>query len=207
METERQIGGDSVYGHASFVSTGEDLWDFANGDNRFDTQIGLTLPDVYVTLQGRWANCNVLGCSENWQRALVLGLQVGKPQFGSDVTKFVETWQIGLTYEFERAPFEKLPWMTGFGAIGAGWRSERLEIESGLFAGAKSESVDRPGLVGETGLRFSTMAGNETLGLLLQVGLAGWLPSSDGQVQVGPNTARLQRPELIITSGLLLRFY
>jgi len=93
------------------------------------------------------------------------------------------------------------------GSIGAGWRSERLEIESGWFAGAESDSVDRPGLVGETGLRFSTVADSERLGLLLQVGLAGWLPSSDGHVEVGGETVRLQRPELIITSGLLLRFY
>jgi len=207
METERQISGDSVYGHASFVSTGEALWDFANGDNRFGTQLGLTLPDVYVMLQGRWSNCNVLGCSENWQRTVVLGLLTGKPQFGSDVTKFVETWQIGVTYEFEHAPFERYPWMTGYGALGAGWRSERVEIEYGMLEGAQSESVDRPGFVGETGLRVSTMAGNERLGLLLQVGLAGWLPSSDGHVQIGGETLRLQGPELIMTTSLLLRLY
>ncbi|MFW2404373.1 MAG: hypothetical protein ACN4GT_06360 [Gammaproteobacteria bacterium] len=207
IETERELDGDSIYGHASLVSSGEPLKIFSRGDNRWGVEAGLTMPDVYATLQGRWANCTALGCSGFWQRALVLGFMYGKPQLGSDVTRYVETWQIGAAFEFERAPFERWSWLTGYGSLGAGWRSERIDQEKGPLAGTRSDPVNRFGLTGELGLRYGTSAGGQHWTLAMYTAVGGWLPSSDGETRVGDDVLTLQEPQLVIRAGLLARFY
>lgn len=207
IETEQQFDGDSAYGHMSLVSTGEALAAFGKGDNHFGFQAGLSMPDVYASLQGRWSNCSLLRCSPDWRRTLVLDFRYGMPQFGNEVDKFVATWQLAAALEFEHAPFAAHDWLTAFGSAGAGWRAERIEGEGDELGGQRSETVGRPGLVGDLGLRFSTSAGNRSWSLLLQMGVSGWLPSSDGTVDFADQAERLQRPEIVMVSGILFRFH
>jgi hypothetical protein len=207
IETEQQFNGDSATGHMSLVSTGEALPQFADGDNSFGMQLGLSMPDVYATFEGRWSNCNLLRCTSNWQRTSVLEVRYGKPQFGNDTGRFVETWQVSAGLEFEHAPVPSLDWMTTYGSLGVGWRSERLKGEGDELGGMASESVGRAGLTANTGLRFSTSAGNRSWSLMLQLGLSAWLPSSDGEVSFAGTSETLQRAELAFASGVLIRFF
>jgi len=205
IETEQQFNGDSSSGHLSFVSTGQALPRLAYGTNKFSIQGGLTMPDITVSLQGRWTNCNLLRCGESWQRALVLDARYGKPQFGAEVDRFVETIQVAGALEFERPLLDDLDWMTVYASAGLGWRSEQLQGEGDL-GGQQSETVQRPGLVADTGVRFSTSAQSDSLNFMIQLGLSGWLPSSDGTVEFAGEEERLQRPRLVLLAGLMLEF-
>jgi hypothetical protein len=206
IESEQQFNGDSSYGHLSLVSTGQAMSQLAYGTNKFSIQAGLTMPDVYASLQGRWTNCNLLRCGELWQRALVLDVRYGKPQFGSAVDRFVETIQIVGAIEFERPLFDEYDWMTTYASAGVGWRSEQLEGE-GMLSGQRSNSVERPGLAADAGVRLSTSARGDSWSLILQLGLSGWLPSSDGTVQFAGETEQLQRPEIVILAGVMVEFF
>lgn len=205
IETEQQFNGDSSSGHMSFISTGEALPRLAYGTNKFSIATGLTLPDITASLQGRWTNCNLLRCGERWQRALMVDVRYGKPQFGSDVDRFVETIQVAGALEFERPLLNDLDWMTVFASAGIGWRSEQLQGEGDL-GGQQSETVERFGLVGDTGVRFSTSAQSDSLNFMIQFGLSGWLPSSDGTVEFAGENERLQSPQLVLLAGLMLEF-
>jgi len=191
IETEQQFNGMSQ---------------LAYGTNKFSMQAGLTMPDMYVSLQGRWTNCNLLRCGEPWQRALVLDTRYGKPQFGSAVDRFVETIQIVGAIEFERPLFDEYDWMTTYASAGVGWRSERLEGE-GMLSGQQSAAVERPGLAADAGVRLSTSARGDSWSFLIQLGLSGWLPSSDGTVQFAGETEQLQRPEIVVLAGVLVEFF
>jgi hypothetical protein len=206
IETEQQFDGDSATGHMSLVSTGEALTHLADGNNSFGLQLGLSMPDVYASLQGRWMNCNILACTPNWRRTGLLELRYGQPQFGNDTSRFVETWQVSAGVEFERAPVRSLDWMTAYGSLAVGWRSEGLAGEGDEIGGLSSESVDRVGLAGNAGLRFGTNAGNDSWSLMLDIGLSAWLPSSDGDVMFNNTSETLQSAELIFFSGVLFQF-
>ncbi|MDP6673377.1 MAG: hypothetical protein QGH93_00800 [Gammaproteobacteria bacterium] len=206
IETERPFNGEGAYGHMSLVSTGQALSQLAYGTNKFSLQTGLTMPDIYVSLQGRWTNCNLLHCDELWQRALVLDSRYGKPQFGSATDSFVETIQVVGALEFEHPLFDGFDWLTSYVSAGIGWRREQLEGE-GILRGQQSEPVSRPGLAVDAGVRLSTSARGDSWNLIIQLGISGWLPSSDGAVRFAGETERLQRPELNIMSGVLLEFF
>ena len=205
IETEQQFNGDSSSGHLSFVSNGQALPQLADGVGKFGVQAGLTLPDITASLQGRWTNCNLLRCDERWQRTLVLEGRYGKPQYGSDVERFVETIQVAGALEFARPWSGRLDWMSIYASAGIGWRSERLQGE-GELGGQKSDIVGRPGLTGDAGVRFATSAQNESWNFMTQFGLSVWLPSSDGTVEFAGQDEQLQRPELVLLAGLLLEY-
>jgi hypothetical protein len=164
------------------------------------------MPDVYATLEGRWSNCNVLRCTPNRTRTGLLELRYGKPQFGNDTSRFVETWQLSAGLEFDHALISSLDWMTAYGSLGLDWRAERLKGEGEELGGMTSESVNRFGLTGSTGLRVSPSAGKRFWSLLLQLGMTAWLPSSDGEIIFAGESETLQRAELAFGSGVLFRF-
>ena len=176
LETEQRFGDDTSYGHISFVSTGEPLQWSGSGDHQFSVQTGLTVPDVLVTLQGRWTSCQWMPCGDTWRSAVVVDTRFGSPQFGSATDQFVDTVQIGAAWEFEALPAPSVEWLSAFVSAGAGWRSETLTGD-GALGGQESDTAERAGLTADAGLRFSTMAQNQRWRFRLQVGLSGWLPT------------------------------
>lgn len=205
FETEQQFNGDSAYGHVSLVSTGESF-DWSDKPNEsFGLQAGITAPDVYFTLQGRWRNCGWFDCASDTRKTWVIDGRYGKPQFGSATDRFVETLQFSALFELEQVPLQMIRWMSVYSSIGPGWRSERLEGDS-LSAGAKSSGVSRFGLAGDIGLRFSTSAGGSRWAAVMQAGLTGWLPTSSGRVLFLGQAEKLQTPEVAAQAGVVLSF-
>ena len=168
--------------------------------------IPLSIPDVLATYQGGWSNCRLLRCSANQRRTVLVDFRSGKPQFGNHVDQYVATRQISAAFELEQPPVPGHEWLTAYGAFGAGWRKERLEGEGETLGGLRSDAVGRAGLVGDLGLRFGTSANTRSLRLMVQIGLSGWLPTSGGTVEFAGNTERLQRPSMVIVSGVVLRY-
>lgn len=73
------------------------------------------------------------------------------------------------------------------------------------LGGFRSDTVGRAGLVGDLGLRFGTEAVGRSLSLMVQIGVSGWLPASGGMVEFAGQTERLQRPSMVIASGVVLQ--
>ncbi len=206
METVQHFNGDAAWGHLSLVSTGQTLSALGSEAHSLSFQAGLSIPDVLATFQGGWSNCQLLRCSANQRRTVLVDFRSGKPQFGNHVDQYVATRQISAAFELEQAPVSGEDWLTAFGALGAGWREERLEGEGEDVGGLRSDTVGRAGLVGDLGLRFGASATSRWLNLLVQVGISGWLPTSGDTVQFAGKTEQLQRPSMVIVSGVVLRF-
>ncbi len=201
IETEQNFDNDSAYGHISLVSSGQRI-----NNHEFGVQLGLTMPDVYVNAQGRWSLCQSMNCAGKFQKTALVDVLYGKPAFGSSVTHFVATTQLSLGMEFAARPVAGLSWLETYAAIGAGWRSERLEGE-GELAAERSAAVDRFGLAGGAGLRFGASEPRDAWSFLLQIGVNGWLPTSSGTVVFAGQPETLQSPELALQFGALLRFF
>jgi hypothetical protein len=206
IETLQGFDGEAAYGHLSLVSTGQGLKTLVSDSHSLSLQTGLEIPDVLATLQGRWSNCRLLGCSENWRRTVVLDFRYGKPQFRSEVDTYVATRQATISFELEKAPWPGHEWLTAFSALGGGWRIERLEEANHIVGGERSKTVGRAGLVSDLGLRLGTSAASSSLNLMLQIGLSGWIPGSGGTVEFGGEAKRLQRPGLALAFGAVLRY-
>lgn len=206
IETVQHFDGGAAYGHLSLVSTGDPLTGLDPESHALSLQAGLSIPDVLATFQGRWSNCRLLGCSVNWRRTVLLDFRTGRPQFGNDVNRYAVTRQVSAAFELERAPVPGHEWLSAFGALGGGWRNERLEGEGEEIGGMRSDPVGRAGLVGDAGLRFGTSAASRWLSLMVQIGLSGWVPASGGTVEFAGGTERVQRPQLIFVSAVVARF-
>ncbi|MGW8265348.1 MAG: hypothetical protein ACWGSQ_03210 [Longimicrobiales bacterium] len=206
IETVQHFDGGAAYGHLSLVSTGDPLSGLASEGHALSLQAGLSIPDVLATFQGRWSNCRILGCSADWLRTVLVDFRSGRPQFGRDANRYAVTRQLSAAFELERAPIPGREWLSVFGALGAGWRNERLEGVGGEIGGVRSDPVGRAGLVGDMGLRFGTSAAGRWLSLMVQLGLSGWIPASGGTVEFAGEAEQVQRPQLILVSGVVVRF-
>lgn len=217
LETAQGFDGESAYGHLSLLSDGGPRSD-APGDEEAGSrgpvgpesgsglglEAGFTLPDVTARVLGRWWP-TAGGSPSGWRPSVVVEGRFGAPQFGLDVERYVDTWQLSGALEVERAPLDDLRWLTLYGAAGAGWRQERLEGFGGPVEGLRSESVGGLGLTGELGGRVATEARGERVGLALQLGISGWLPASSRAVSFDGDAERLLGASLALTTGLIVR--
>jgi hypothetical protein len=159
-----------------------------------------------AAFQGRWSSCRILRCSDEWRRTVLVDVRFGKPQFRGKTEWYAATRQVSAALELERAPVPGHDWFALFGALGGGWRAERLEGEGDDAGALRSDPVERGGVVGELGLRLGTSAANRSLSLMLQIGLSGWLPVSGGTVEFAGGIERLQRPQLVFLPGVVMQF-
>ena len=85
--------------------------------------------------------------------------------------------------------------------MGAGWRDEQL-IGDGALAGEKSASVGRAVLLLGTGLRVNASRLGANSNLRIQLGVSGWLPTSDAALQIGATTMSVQKSALNLMLGM-----
>lgn len=193
-ESSHKLDGDGAFGRFSLVATGETRP--ASPPRGVGFQAGLTIPDVQASFQARRKTGGPL------PGFVLTELRYGRPQYEDSPREFVETWQLRGGYEVER------PWpnelVTGYVALVAGWRRERLRSD-GEPDGEASSSVDR-GVVGMD-VGFRVVAAGEPGGrhFGIQTGLTGTLPFSDATVEFANGRRRVQRPELVLSLGMRLR--
>ncbi len=205
FESSQGFKSDEAFGRLAFIA---DLpgggWPRGPGQ-ALSLVGGLTLPEVYLALQGRGSLCGWLPCTERRQWRALLDLRAGQPPRSSANDRFADTWQLAAGLELELAPAWLPDWLGLFGSVGAGWRSERLEGELRL-AGMASERIDRAVAVGELGLRASSIAVGEHWRFRIQAGLNGWLPAGAKRVSLAGQSARLQAPGLALLLGGVIEF-
>lgn len=157
IETQQNFDGEAAFGHFSLVSSGESVRETSSNASDFGLQYGLTVPDVYLSLQGRWNICEQWRCRNHSRRTAIIDVRYGKPATGDNVNQFVNTMQVGVELEFEKVLHPSFDWLTSYAAFGVGWRREQL-TGKGVLSGQQSDSVDRVGLIGDAGFRFGTSA-------------------------------------------------
>ncbi len=204
LETAQGFDGEAAYGHLSLVSTGSLPAAGPDASGAVGVEAGFTLPDVTARVGVRWwpgADPEDPG----WRPSAVVEARFGRPQYGGDVDRYVETLQLSGSVEVEAAPLPSLPWLGLFGGAGAGWRQERLEGFGGPEEGIRSAAVGSVGLTGDLGIRVHTGTGPRRVGLVLQTGLSGWLPASARRVEFALDSERLLEPGLVLTMGVLVQ--
>ena len=95
--------------------------------------------------------------------------------------------------------------MSAYGSVGAGWRDETL-IGDGVFAGEKSSAVGSAVLLLGTGVRVDASKLGARWNLRIQLGLSGWLPVSEANLQIAGMSMPAQEPALNLALGMTFDF-
>ena len=184
LESVYRLDSLASYGQLSFISTAETRKDHHSPDSKADLQFGLHLPQVLFQIAARYHYNLLIPETSAWRESYLVDVRAGQPQFGSDVTRFVDTYQATLGIEWSRPLSQRSDWLRFYVNISGGWRSEKL-LEEASPLGEESTTVDRGVLVAGLGIEiFATALGNRWQHSL-RFGATGWKPSSSATVIVG----------------------
>jgi hypothetical protein len=199
LETVQQINNEASYGQIRLVSSGYRSSRQSDAPTRYGIEFGFLLPDVQVQLSGRTRTGWDSKFGPLWPSFIVADLRYGQPQFENITAAYVQSEQIGLGLEWSRSLPRTNNWITWYGTLGAGWRSEQL-VGDGALAGEKSAAVSRTVLTLASGLRFDAAELGSHWRLRIQTGISAWLPVSDADVKFAGEQFSIQNP----TVGLFL---
>jgi hypothetical protein len=206
FETVQRLDSAASYGQLSFISSPETRRRALKSPVRFDGQLSLQIPHITFQAAARWHRRLFTSPQSNWGEAAFAEIRGGQPQLGSNPTLFVDTKQVSLGNEWSRAVSHELQWLRLYTSIGAGWRREQL-LGRDVRSGEKSEAVDRAVLIAEGGLEVDAAALSEQLGFRLRLGVTGWVPASDADVNIGNTSEIIQRADVSIVAGWVLSWH
>ena len=206
LESVYRLDSLASYGQLSFISTAETRKDRRSPDSKADLQFGLHLPHVLFQVAARYHYNLLIPETSVWRESYLVDVRTGQPQYGSDVTRFVETYQATLGIEWSRPVSQRSDWLRFYANISAGWRSEKLlEEESPL--GEESTTVDRGVLVAGLGIEiFATPLGNHWQHSL-RFGATGWKPSSSATVTVGATLLTIHQAGAAIVAAWTIDYH
>jgi hypothetical protein len=199
LETVQQINNEASYGQIRLVSSGYRSNRQSDAPTRYGIEFGFLLPDVHVQLSGRIRTGWDSTFGPLWPSFVVADLRYGQPQFGNITAAYVQSEQIGLGLEWSRSLPRTNNWITWYGTLGTGWRSEQL-VGDGALTGEKSAAVSRTVLTLASGLRFDAAELGSHWRLRIQTGISAWLPVNDADVTFAGEQFSIQNP----TVGLFL---
>ena len=171
LETVQQPGGDASYGQLKFASTGKTPFPGSTGWPRTAFEFGFLLPDVQVKLASRFRSNILVPPDSTWHQSVLLEARYGEPQLGDDTSVFVRSRQLTVGLEMEHILSPAANWISYYGSLAAGYRSEQLQGDN-VLAGQTSAAVDKAVINAETGLRFNAAALGSAWTYRLQLGLA-----------------------------------
>ena len=201
FETVQQIDNDASYGQVRLVAAGFD--DSRSGAEQASVQFdtGITVPDAYLILAGRWQAGWLNRGNAAWRRSLYVMGGHGEPQHDDDPMIYRRTSQVGAGIEWERRLDVAGGWTSAYFQAGAGWRKERISGDDER-AGEESDSVSRGVALAGAGLRFD--AGELIAGynFRIQLGLNAVIPISDARVEMSGESFDVQNPIVGVAMGL-----
>lgn len=201
LETVQQLNNDASYGQVRLVSTGKQRHSSSGRPLRIGIDAAFLLPDVHLHLAGRMRTSLITADSSEWRESAFVSIDYGEPQHRDNNSVFVRSLQLGIGLEWERTLSAQGSWLSAYGSVGAGWRDETL-IGDGAFAGEKSSSVGRAVLLLGTGFRVDAATLNEKWNFRIQLGVSGWYPNGDTDLQIGAMTLPVQEPALNLALGM-----
>ena len=201
LETVQQLNNDASFGQLRLVSSGEHRYSSTGQQPRIGIETGILLPDVYLHFAGHTRTSVMTADSSDWRESAFVSIDYGEPQHGDSNSVFVRSVQLGIGLEWERILSEQGSWLSAYGSVGAGWRDERL-IGDGALAGEKSSSVGRAVLLLGTGFRVNASKLSARWNFRIQLGVSGWLPFGDADLQIGAMTMLVQKPAFNLVLGM-----
>lgn len=201
FETVQQFDNKASYGQVRLVAAGFD--DTRAGATQSNVQFdaGITVPDAYLILAGRWQASWLNRGESSWRRSLYLMGGHGEPQHDDDPMIYRRTSQLGAGVEWERRLDVAGGWTSAYFLAGAGWRQERITGDDER-AGEQSDTVSRSVALAAAGLRFD--AGELIAGynFRIQLGLNAVIPFSGATVDMSGESYDVQNTNLGIALGL-----
>jgi hypothetical protein len=201
LETVQQLNNDASYGQLRLVSSGENRSSSTGRQPRFGIETGILLPDVHLHLAGRTRTSVMTADSSAWRESAFVSIDYGEPQHADSNSVFIRSVQLGIGLEWQRILAARGSWLSAYGSVGAGWRDERL-IGDGALAGEKSSSVGRAVLLLGAGFRVDASKLGARWNYRIQLGVSGWLPSNDAELQIGAMTLPVQEPAINLMLGM-----
>jgi hypothetical protein len=206
LETLQQPDGEASYGQLKFIASGARALKQQSTPSTVGLEFGFFLPDVTVELAARFRHGMFTLGDSSWNESLVVDASFGTPQYGNNTSVFIEGRQLSLGIEWERPLAADNDWISFYADLGGGYRDEKLRGE-GLLSGETSSSVGRAVVNLGTGLRFNSASLSDSWNYRLQIGIGGWMPVKDAQVQLANETYRIQKPVLGISLGMTFDYY
>ena len=205
LETVQQLDNDASYGQLRLLSS-ESAARVGTGDApRIGLELGFQLPDVHLHLAARFRSGLLVSPGSVWKESMIVSADLGEPQHEDDASVYVDSTQLGIGLEWERLISERSNWLSAYGSVGAGWRSEKL-IGDGALAGLQSSAVERGVLLLAAGLRLHASAFGERARYRIQMGLFGWFPAGDARLTLGALDLQVQRRVLGFSLGVTFDF-
>lgn len=205
LETVQQPNGKASYGQIKFVSSGKRPYPGSASWPRATIDFGFVLPDVQVQLAGRIRSHFFLDADSPWRQSVLVETRFGEPQYEDNTAIFIGTSQITVGLEMERQLSSANPWISYYGSLAGGIRYEQL-LGDNRLAGEESPKVGRAVISAGTGLRFNAAALGQSWHYRLQIGLAGWLPLSDADVEFAGASYPVQKPALGLLLGMTFEY-
>jgi hypothetical protein len=201
FETVQQFHNDASYGQIVLVSSGVRAENKYVEAPKIGVDFGFVLPDVEIKLAGKMRSNILVTETSRWRESAFLDVRYGQPQFENDDSLFVEVFQIGAGLEYELPVAPGVNWLSYYVSLGAGWRDEQLNRETGGMS-EKSDSVGRAVVTGDVGLRFFAASMGNSWNYRLQLGVSATAPLANKDVQIGIEKFTLQKPSLGILLGM-----
>jgi len=205
LETVQQTRNEASYGQLRLISSGRREFPAASVWPRAQIEFGIVLPDVHLQLAGKFRSHVFTGSESRWREAVLIETKFGEPQLMSDSSLFVRSRQLTVGLEWERPWSASLPWISAYGALSGGWRSEQL-LGDNERDGQTSESVSRGVINGGAGLRFHAAGPGRGWWYRLQLGLVAWVPLNDATVVLDAESFRIQQSALGISLGMTFEY-
>ena len=203
FETVQQLDNDASYGQVRLVAAGFDDTRAGATQSNLQFDAGVTVPDVYFNLAGRWRADWLNRGEPAWRRSLYVMGGHGEPQHDDDPMIYRRTSQVGLGIEWERRLDIAGGWTSAYFLAGAGWRRERISGDDER-AGEQSDSVSRGVALAGAGLRFD--AGELVAGynFRIQLGLNAVIPFSGATLDMSGESFDVQNTNVGVALGLTL---
>ena len=205
IETVARQDSEASYGQVSFVSAPSTRGAPADRSQRIELLLGLEPPQMTFSAALRYATNFFTSDTAAWREFVFGEIRAGQPQYGSDTSRFVETYQGVLGLELART-LRPVSWLSFYANAGVGYRSERL---FGLveLTGQSADSAGSAVLTSGAGLEVDAARLSRHWRFKLRLGVTGWLPFSDATVSLEGDPARLLQPDASFSLGWGFSFY
>ena len=201
LETVQQLNNEASYGQLKLVADASQMTSTFDAIPRTSFEFAFLLPDVQFQLAGKIRSTLFSTPESGWRESFVIDTRFGEPQYEDNSELYVETRQVSIGMEWERQFAGTLNWISGYGAVGVGWRSEKL-LGDGLLVGEESEAVGKATAIFGTGLRFAAANLGRGWRYRLQLGVSGWIPVSTAEVQFAGLATEIHKTGFGISLGM-----
>jgi hypothetical protein len=205
LETVQQFSNDASFGQLRLLSAEAEATSGWSATPRLGFEMGLLLPDVHLHLAGRIRSHLLAGPDSGLRESIIVSVDFGEPQYEDDASVFVDSTQVGIGLEWERSVSAHSDWVSAYGSLAAGWRTERL-VGEGPLAGQQSESADSGVAILGAGLRFYSSALSKRWRYRIQTGLIAWVPFDSARLTIDAMNLPAMQSTMAFSTGVSFEF-